>query len=62
MTEWLPSVVPVVGTVAIGLIGVGSHSGVFSRRRDQRIAGWLVFIIGVGLFVGLIEALIAGVE
>jgi hypothetical protein len=54
------SIIPILWLIAIGLIGFGSYAGVFGRKR-QSVTGWLVFVIGVGLVIYVLELLISGV-
>jgi hypothetical protein len=55
------SVVPALWMIAIGLIGFGSYAGIFARRHKS-VTGWLVFVIGIGLLIYVLELVVAGVR
>ncbi|MER8975441.1 MULTISPECIES: hypothetical protein [unclassified Mesorhizobium] len=55
------SVIPILWVIAIGMIGFGSYRGFFARDWRGSVSGWLVFIVGIALQLGVIELLISGV-
>ncbi|TIM05824.1 hypothetical protein [Mesorhizobium sp.] len=55
------SVIPILWVIAIGMIGFGSYRGFFGEGRWDTVSGWLVFVLGIALQLGIIELLISGV-
>jgi len=55
------SVIPIFWMIAIGMIGLGSYIGILGDRRNT-VAGWLIFVCGIAVQLGVLDLLIANIE
>ena len=52
------SIIPIIGALAVGIIGAGSWLAIFHPYRIARYSGWLIFSLGIGALLSLFELII----